>query len=138
MKTVNPTSVYPVLMSTDVAAASRFYRQAFGFQPTFESDWYVSLRTDRWELAILDAGHETIPEPFRGAGASGVLVNFEVDDVDAEYERLRNAGHSFPLALRSEPFGQRHFIVQAPDSVLVDVITQIDPDPEFAAQFLQD
>ena len=135
---MKPTSVYPVLMSTDVAAAAAFYRQAFGFKPTFESDWYVSLRTDRWELALLDAGHETIPEPFHDAGASGVLVNFEVEDVDAEYERLRKAGHTFPLTLRSEPFGQRHFIVQGPDSVLVDVITQIEPDPEFAAQFMQD
>jgi hypothetical protein len=32
-------------------------------------------------------------------------------------------------------FGQRHFIIAAPDGVLVDVITPIEPGPEFAEQF---
>jgi hypothetical protein len=38
--------------------------------------------------------------------------------------------------LRSEDFGQRHFLVAAPDGVLVDVITPIEPSAEFAAQYL--
>jgi catechol 2,3-dioxygenase-like lactoylglutathione lyase family enzyme len=130
------TSVYPVLMSADVAAAARFYREHLLFEPTFESDWYVSLRRDRWELAVLAADHPTIPEGRRGSPAAGVLVNLEVDDVDAEHARLvEGAGLTAVLPLRSEPFGQRHFILAAPDGVLVDVITPIPPDPGFAAQF---
>ncbi|MEO0913921.1 MAG: glyoxalase, partial [Pseudomonadota bacterium] len=35
----------------------------------------------------------------------------------------------------SEPFGQRHFITQAPCGALIDVITPIPPSAEFAAQF---
>ena len=130
------TSVYPVLMSADVIAAARFYREHLGFVPTFESDWYVSLRRDMWELAILDRTHETVPEAYRGRAASGILINLEVLDVDAEYERLITHGNlSVVLPIRSEGFGQRHFVIAAPDGVLVDVISPIEPDATHAAQF---
>lgn len=129
------TGSYPVLMATDVAAAADFFRQHFAFTTVFEAPWYVSLRRDRWELAIVDAGHETIPEGYRRP-ADGVLLNLEVDDVDAEYDRLVVNGPLEPLLrLRSEAFGQRHFIVAGPDGVLVDVITEIEPDQSYAASF---
>lgn len=31
-------SFYPVLMTDDVERLARFYRETFGFEPTFESD----------------------------------------------------------------------------------------------------
>jgi catechol 2,3-dioxygenase-like lactoylglutathione lyase family enzyme len=116
------TSVYPVLMSADVAAAARFYREWFGFESTFEADWYVSLKNGPWELAILDPAHETVPAGY-GKPVAGMLLNLEVEDVDAEYARLQ--GLEIVLPIRTEEFGQRHFIVAAPDGVLVDVITPI-------------
>jgi catechol 2,3-dioxygenase-like lactoylglutathione lyase family enzyme len=129
------TSIYPVLMSDDVAASAAWFRDHFGFETTFEADWYVSLRRDRWELAVLDASHATIPAGH-GRPAAGVLVNLEVDDVDAEWRRLVVEGPLTPLLeVRSEAFGQRHFIVAGPDGVLVDVITEIEPDPSFAEAF---
>lgn len=131
------TSLYPVLMCADVAATSRFFRERFAFEPAFESDWYVSLKRGTWELAILDATHETVPEAYRGRAASGILLNLEVDDVDAEYQRLvTEGGMAAVLPIRSEAFGQRHFIVSGPDGVLVDVITPIEPDETFAEQFV--
>ncbi len=129
------TSVYPVLMTEDVAATAAFYRTRFGFEATFEADWYVSLKRDRWELAVLDAGHATIPAGC-GRPAAGLLINLEVDDVDVEYDRLVTHGDLEALVpLRSEPFGQRHFIVAGPDGVLVDVITEIEPDEAYATAF---
>ncbi|WP_258725412.1 glyoxalase [Cellulomonas sp. NS3] len=104
------TSIYPVLMSDRVAETAEFFRSAFGCEVTFESDWYVSLRAGAWELAVLDGSHPTVPPAFRGT-ARGVLVNVE--------------GRRVALDLRSEEFGQRHFILVAPGDVLVDVIQPI-------------
>jgi catechol 2,3-dioxygenase-like lactoylglutathione lyase family enzyme len=129
------TSFYPVLMVDDVAATARFYREQFGFETTFEAEWYISLRFDGGELAILDRTHESIPEGFREP-VRGLLLNVEVPDAAAEYERLvGERGIPERLALRDEPFGQRHFIVEAPGGVLIDVIEPIEPSPEFAAAF---
>lgn len=131
------TSFYPVLMTDDVAGTAAFYRDHFAFTPTFEAEWYVSLRRGDAELAVLRRDHPTIPEGSRGASASGLLLNIEVTDVDAEHARLvTGAGLTELLPLRTEGFGQRHFIVAAPDGVLVDVITPIEPSADYAAQFV--
>lgn len=131
------TSYYPVIMTGDVAGTAAFYIEHFRFAPVFESDWYVHLtsREDkRVNLAILDGDHETIPAEGRGR-VSGLLINFEVSDVDAEYDRAQAGGLPILLSLRDEAFGQRHFITRDPNGVLIDVIKPIPPDAEFAAQF---
>jgi catechol 2,3-dioxygenase-like lactoylglutathione lyase family enzyme len=129
------TSFYPVLMSPDVGAAADFYRRTFRFETVFEADWYVSLRRGTFELALLDPSHPTVPASF-GRPVQGLLLNLEVDDADAEHRRLVDEHGLEPvLTLRDEDFGQRHFIVEAPDGVLVDVIQPIEPSAEFAAAF---
>lgn len=132
---MNVTSLYPVLMVDDVASAARFYREELGFDTTFEADWYVSLRSDAGELAILDRRHETIPPGFREP-VRGLLLNVEVADAAVEHARLvGRRGLTERLTLRDEAFGQRHFIIEAPGGVLIDVIEPIEPSPEFAAEF---
>ena len=87
-------------------------------------------------LGIVAADHPTVPEPARGRGAGGLLINFEVDDADAVYERLRALGLPMLQELRDEPFGQRHFITADPNGVLIDVIKPIAPAPEYAGQYI--
>ncbi len=133
------TSYYPVLMSADVAAATAFYCDYFQFTPLFSADWYVHLQSSAdpsVNLAILDMHHHTIPTAARGR-TGGVILNFEVDDVDAHHTRLAATGLPIALALRDEDFGQRHFIVQGPDSVLIDVIRPIPPSAQYAEQFAE-
>jgi catechol 2,3-dioxygenase-like lactoylglutathione lyase family enzyme len=132
---MNVTSMYPVLMTTDVATTADFYRRHLDFEVTFESDWYVSLKKGTWELAVLEAGHRTIPEGYRAAAANGILINVEVTDVDAVHDRLLAAGLVPVLPLRSEDFGQRHAIFAGPDGVLLDIITPIPPTGVFVEQF---
>ncbi|MEV0582905.1 VOC family protein [Nonomuraea sp. NPDC050310] len=134
------TSFYPVICSSRVQEAREFYVKHFGFEVTFEADWYVSLRrggAQPYELALLDHSHPTLPEAYRQP-VRGLLLNFEVEDVDAEYQRLVvEGGLTAELELRSEAFGQRHFIVADPDGVLIDVITEIPPGEEFAGNFVE-
>ena len=131
------TSYYPVIMTSNVAVTARFWRVHFDFTPLFESDWYVHLQQAHDpadNLAILDGDHATIPAANRGTVA-GLLLNFEVDDVDAVHRRLAAAGLPVLLPLRNEDFGQRHFITADPNGVLIDVIKPIPPSAEFAAAY---
>lgn len=83
------TSYYPVLMTDDVAASADFYRSHFRFKALFASNWYVHLQSSedkRVNLGLVQGHHETIPEAGRGR-AFGLLINFEVKDVDAVYRR---------------------------------------------------
>ncbi|MBK1787429.1 VOC family protein [Prauserella cavernicola] len=125
------TSFYPVMMSREVATAATFYREALDFEVTFDSGWYISLRRGDFELAIVDHDHGTVPDGFR-VPVRGLILNLEVDDVDAVHEALTGRGFVPVSPLRDEDFGQRHFIVEAPDGVLLDVIQPIPPTGEYA------
>ena len=137
---MNLTSFYPVLMVDDVPRTTAFYALHFGFVPLFEADWYVHLQmaqNDTINLAILNGQHETIPAIGRGR-ATGMLLNFEVEDVDAVHARLVQAGLPVHLSLRDEDFGQRHFITSDPNGVLIDVIKVIPPSDAYAQLYVQD
>lgn len=133
------TSCYPVVCTARLQESRDFYTGLLGFATTFEADWYVSLRQTGplpYELALLDHSHPTLPAAYR-TPVRGLLLNFEVVDVDAEWERLVvREGLRAELDLRSEDWGQRHFIVADPNGVLIDVITPIAPSGVSAEQFI--
>lgn len=133
------TSFYPVVCTDRIAECHDFYQRLFGFETTFAADWYVSLRRTEpphQELALVDHSHPTVPEKYRSP-VRGLILNFEVTDVDAEYDRLVvQAGLTVERSLRTEDFGQRHFIVAAPDGVLIDVITPTEPSADYAEHYV--
>ena len=131
-------SLYPVIMTEDMAKTKLFWTDHFRLEIVFDSEWYVSLKTYQqpsFELALLDPNHPSVPQAFRRKFSGGLIINVEVDDVDAEYERLRKVGLPMHLSLRSEDFGQRHFITSDPNGVLIDVIKVIPPSAEYASQY---
>ncbi len=131
------TQYYPVILTDDVAGTVAFYRRHFRFVALYESDWYVHLQSseDRGvNLAILQGDHETLPEAGRGT-VSGLMLNFEVEDVDAEFARATASDLPIVVALQDEPWGQRHFVTRDPNGVLIDVIKPIPPSPEFLAHY---
>ncbi|AOF90904.1 VOC family protein [Sinorhizobium sp. RAC02] len=131
------TSYYPVIMTDDVAGTAAFYETHFKFESLFDSGWYNHLQSredEKVTLAVLDGAHSTIPAVGRGK-VSGLLLNFEVEDVDAVYDALRAARLPILLDLRDEDFGQRHFITADPNGVLIDVIKPIPPKGEYVALY---
>lgn len=128
---------YPVIMTGDVSGTASFYKDNFHFRPLFENDWYVHLQSQMdvsVNIGIVRWDHETVPKARRRQVA-GLLINFEVDDVDTEYERVLALGLPVLLPLRSEAFGQRHFIVSDPNGVMIDIITQIPPGDDYREQY---
>ncbi len=131
-------SFYPVIMSADVCKSAKFFIDNFHFQETFSSDWYVSLKKNEcFELALIDSRHDTIPASFRTV-CKGAILNFEVDNVDEVYDQMRlNPQIKVVRDMKSEDFGQRHFIIESPDQILIDIIQIIAPTEEFLAQYAE-
>ena len=60
-----------------------------------------------------------------------------MDNVDGYYNRLKTCDEiRFLLDLTIEDFGQKHFIIETSQSLLVDVIQIIPPSEEFAKNYL--
>ena len=87
------------------------------------------------QLAFVDKSHDSIPDGFARPTAAGMLVTIEVPDVDAVHARAREAGLPMHVTLRDQAWGQRHFITEDPDGVLVDVIALIPATGEYAAAY---
>lgn len=129
------SSFYPLIQVPDVEATAQFYERHLGFTRVFGIDWYVQLRATSdhpFEIAIIAQDHDSVPLSGQGTSRNTIL-SFYVDDAAAEEERLIAAGVPVVQPLRDEVFGQRHFIAADPNGILVDIITQIEPDPEWLA-----
>ncbi len=130
-------SLYPVITTDKLETTKDFYEKYLELVVTFDSDWYISMRTPHepfFELALLDYKHPSLPEAFQHP-TSGVLINLEVGDVDTVYDRFGSLGIETVLDIRSEEWGQRHFIVQDPNGVLIDVIQNIEAEGEYKEQY---
>ena len=130
------TALYPVLMTDRPAVLARFYAELLELEPVFEADWFVQLTG---QMGFVARNHESVPARFRGAQTAGLLVTVEVDDADTVHERALTLGLPIELSLRSEAWGQRHFITRDLDGTAVDVV-QIIPvtSATFAAQYAPD
>ena len=130
-------SLYPVITTDKLEIIKDFYKTCLDLGVTYDSDWYISMRTASepfFELALLDYKHPSLPEAFQKP-TSGVLINIEVEDVDAVHDRFVSLGIEMVLDIRSEEWGQRHFIVQDPNGILIDVIQNIQPEGEYKEQY---
>jgi catechol 2,3-dioxygenase-like lactoylglutathione lyase family enzyme len=109
----------------DEKASAQFARDHLGFVEEMANDGFVSLsRADAgFNLVFLRTGLSTFkPEHLRGHAADGLLVVFVVDDVDAEYTRLRAAGVPITTPIETEPWGERYFQISDPNGVVIQLV----------------
>lgn len=129
-------SFYPVIMSKNIKKEAEFFKKVFEFKETFVSDWYISLKNEKnFEIAFIDSQHETIPEKYRKK-CEGVILNIEVENVDKVFSYIMSQKEISILSeLKDEDFGQRHFIIESSDGILIDIIQIIPPTEEFLEQY---
>lgn len=109
----------------DEQASAAFLRDHFGFVEEMRADGFVSLtRTDAgFNVIFLRAGLSTFkPASMAGHVADGLLLVFVVDDIDAEYVRLTDAGVEFTTPIETEPWGERYFQVTDPNGVVIQLV----------------
>jgi uncharacterized glyoxalase superfamily protein PhnB len=108
----------------DVAASARFLTTHFGFTKEMSADGFVSLaREDAgMNVVFLRRGMDMLPEDQRHDHATGLILAFEVDDLEGELGRLQAEGVAVTMPLRSEEWGERAFQVRDPNGVIVELL----------------
>jgi uncharacterized glyoxalase superfamily protein PhnB len=114
------------VVTDDVRRLVEFYERVTRVPASWGSELFAQLVTPAGTLAI--AATRTI-ELF-GAGAAhaadnhSVVVEFRVQDVDAEFARLR-ADVPVVLEPTTQPWGNRSFLLRDPDGNLVNLFTPV-------------
>lgn len=113
------------IITTKLEESKVFYSETLGFGVTFENEFYLLMHTPYHsaEISFLLPNHPSqqslFHKPFQG---EGIYLTIEVDDVDAIYHQLKNKGVDIKIDLRDEPWGDRHFAIQDPNGVGIDIV----------------
>ena len=116
-------NLYPGIITPKLAETRAFYVDVLGFGVKFETDWFLLLARDGAEVAFLKPDQPAQAPVFRAAfPGHGAWFAIEMDDVDAEYRRLRGLGVKMEVELRDEDWGERHFSIRDPNGVGLDFV----------------
>ncbi|WP_281892594.1 VOC family protein [Phytohabitans aurantiacus] len=108
----------------DVAASSSFLINHFGFSEAMAADGFASLTRDDagMNVIFLRRGLPTLPDDQRDDHAKGLILAFEVDDLEGELARLQAEGVTITMPLTAEEWGERAFQVRDPNGVIVQLV----------------
>jgi len=120
------------VITDDVRRLVRFYEAALGLAPTWYTEDFAEVATPACTLAI----GSTRTMALFGAGAARpadnhtAILEFHVDDVDAEYARLQGLEgvvRDVVQAPTTQPWGNRSLLFRDPDGNLVNLFTPVTP-----------
>lgn len=96
----------------DFGRAVAFYRDVLGLELQYASDEheYASFSAGSIRIGVGTAGERADELVGRHSG-----VGFEVDDLDAEHQRLAAAGVRFPMRPQRQPWGAWMAMFEDPD-----------------------
>lgn len=108
----------------DVEGSTGFLVDHFGFQVAMSAPGFASLtRPDAgMNVVFLRRGLPTLPADQRDEHAAGLILAFEVADLDGELARLQAEGVAITMPLTSEEWGERAFQVRDPNGVIVQLV----------------
>ncbi len=112
----------------DVAASRAFFVDHLGYQERAAAEGFASLtRDDAVDIVLLQRGIDVLPPEQRDQHATGLILAFTVDALDAEEKRLRDEGIPITMPLREEPWGERLFQVTDPNGVIIQFVEWTTP-----------
>lgn len=113
------------IVTSKLAESKAFYSNNLGFGVTFENEFYLLMHTPgkQAEISFLLPEHPTqqslFHKPFQG---QGMYLTIEVEDVDKMYRALKRKGVPIKIELRDEPWGDRHFAIEDPNGIGIDIV----------------
>lgn len=117
------------VITDDIKRLVRFYETVTGAAVTMYTDDFGELSTPAGTLAIASTrtlalfGDSGMARP---AENRSVILEFRVDDVDAEYTRIRETlGEHVVQAPTTMPWGNRSLLFRDPDGNLVNYFTPV-------------
>ena len=137
---IEPKSSFTVFTVKDLDEAKSFYTENFGFDVVFSGDWYIHLVSKSGiQVGFLLPDQPTQPpifqKPYLG---DGVIFSLEVKDADTAYAAAKLKSLNIVLELRSEDWGQRHFCIQDPNGIYLDIVQSFEPTEEYQSDYVSE
>lgn len=115
------------VITDDVAGLVEFYERLTGASASWGNAEFAELRTASCTLAIGSTRTVGLFGPGSASPAANrsAILEFIVEDVDTEYERLRTWVTEFVTLPTTMPWGNRALLFRDPDGNLVNLFTPV-------------
>lgn len=113
------------IITTRLIESKKFYTEILNFGVTFENDFYLLLHTPNREneISFLLPNHPSQQPLFQKEYQGlGLYLTIEVEDVVELYHYIKKKGIEIKIDIRDEPWGDRHFAIEDPNGVGVDIV----------------
>lgn len=118
------------IITADVNRLVDFYEMVTGTSAVWGNDLFAEIPTPVGALAI--GSDKTVPLFGEGSAEPAAnrtaILEFIVDDVDAEYERLRERLADVVTEPTTMPWGNRALLFRDPEGNLVNLFTPVTDD----------
>ncbi len=117
-----PVLINTCLVTKDVPRLVAFYEAVLRTAAKTSGTDYAEFHTGVGVLAVFSAGAQEkyIPGSAEPARNRSAILEFRVDDVDAEYARLKDVVKTWVKPPSNQPWGTRSMYFRDPDGNLVD------------------
>jgi predicted enzyme related to lactoylglutathione lyase len=119
------------LVTDDVAAVARFYA-ALVDTPVVTNDYYVEVATPAQRIGVSRTQYSDLTEgscqPPAGVGLGAVILDFAVDDLDAEHDRIWGLNVDWLMLPTLQPWGRRSMMLRDPEGHLINVFEKQEGD----------
>lgn len=118
------------IITSQLTETKEFYKSTLRFKVIFENEFYLLLESpgsDRISFLLPD--HPSQQPIFQNAfNGKGMFLTIEMEDVDAEYKRIKESGVKIEVDIRNEPWGDRHFAFYDPNGIGIDIVRYSPPE----------
>ena len=137
---IEPKSSFPVFTVKNLDAAKSFYTENLGFDVVFSGDWYIHLVSKSGvQVGFLLPDQPSQPSIFQKPYiGEGVIFSLEVEDADTAFAAAKSRSLNIVLELRSEDWGQRHFCIQDPNGIYLDIVQSFEPTEEYQSDYVSE
>ena len=109
-----------------IAESKAFYIDHFNFIVKFEIEGFIILQhktQTACEILFCVPNSPFVNEIFRPEfSGRGIIFQMEVENVQSEYDRIKETGIPVVLDLVSEPVNGKHFTIKDPNGMLIDIV----------------
>ena len=114
------------MITDDPQQVVQFYEQVTGVSAVWPAPVFAELRLPSCTIAFGAAQTaQLFNNAARPADNHTVIIEFQVDDVDKEYERLKTLASEWVQEPTTMPWGNRSILFRDPDGNLVNLFTPV-------------
>ena len=118
------------IITANIVTLVEFYEKATGVEAKWSTDDFAEIVTNSFTLAI----GSTRTLAFFGEGVAqpatnkSVIIEFLVENVDAEYERIKDLTDDIVQKPTTMPWGNRSLLFRDTDGNLINFFTPVSPE----------